>query len=171
MPIPTPNVVTLLEIIGHDGVPEKLGPLTDRDVQLTHLLTLLQNDYTTVTVRYTQATPRGDMATRAYTYKAPKSMELVPGDHVLVFAKDTPLVGRVVKVDDEPDVDFTRPYALKWVVQKLDFTQYEQQQEREAAAIRHLRSSRSRKAREQMLRDLIGDEDRERIAKLLNGEG
>lgn len=104
------------------------------DIKLTHLITMLQTGYTTVEVRY-----HGKLAgSQPYTYKA-ISNTLAMGDTVVVpvdyDGMEVLKLAKVVRVHDAPQVDVSLPYALKWIVQKVDRTAYDEQVAREQAAL------------------------------------
>lgn len=141
----------------------KLSKEDPMNVKMTHLLTLLQKDFTTVDVKFAGTD-------RYYTFKAPLNMTLAPGDRVVVDAADELKVACVVKVHEEPVIDFDKPYALKWVVQKVDVAAYEEQQAREAAALHMLNKSEQKRKQQAALEALLGsDADIEELKKLLNG--
>lgn len=77
--------------------------------------------HTTVLVRYRSGN------TQEYTYKAPKSLKLKPGDIVLVPAVENFVLASVTFVHKKPMYD-TRctaaDFNIKWVVCKVDFTPY-----------------------------------------------
>lgn len=127
--------------------PPKSKELT---VNHMHLITLLQEGYTTVNVAFSEQTHSD------YTYKVPKDAGYAVGDRVVVYGGSDLKVARVTEVHDEPQVDFTKPYALKWVVQKLDLAAYDDQVAREVAALDHLNKVKRKKDQEQMLETLFG---------------
>lgn len=111
----------------------------------SHLLSLLQNDYTTVHVAFRQ-----DMSTdtseindftgqvvnkktpRTFVYKAPHSYKLEVNDYVVVETpKGGPAVVIVTKVDETPNIDPDADFDYKWVVQRVDRTEYLARLERE----------------------------------------
>ena len=128
--------------------------------KLFHLITLLQEHYTTVDVDR-------DPATNC-TYKVDKGLDLKEGDLVVVPAGTTFKVGRVTKVDAEPDIDIEAPYALKWVVQKVDTTKFDEQIRREAEAMARIKVDQRAKAREAALKELMADTTIAELRALLN---
>jgi hypothetical protein len=90
-----------------------------------HLLALIQNGYTTVQVRF-------DNTPKTYTYKARGHIEV--GDCVIV---DTPRNGltlaHVVGVDKLPRIDIDADFTYKWIVQRVDRTEYDRTMEQEKA--------------------------------------
>lgn len=138
------------------------------NVKETHLLTLLQKDYTTIKVKFFDGTPPSDSGD--YTYKAPHSMQLAKDDKVVVYGGARLKVARVAEVHEEPQIDMDAPYALKWVVQKVDLAYYEEQQAREAAALAMLNQRRKEVAVKEALETLFGDSTGiSELRKLLNG--
>lgn len=141
------------------GAPESVS---DSQVRMSHLLTLLQDDYTTIRVRFKETA-------KLYTYKVPKSMVLEVGDMVVVPTRDEFSLATVHRIDDEPDIDVTRPYEIKWVVQRVDMADWKRQQEIEAVALERLKSNQRKAAREAALKTLLGDSSIEEIKQLLKG--
>lgn len=154
-----------------DSTPAEIKPATpqprkDHSVNVTHLLTLMQKDFTTVQVSIPNE--KG----RPYTYKAALSMDLKVMDKVVIYGGERLTCGTVTKVDKEPQVDFDAPYDLKWVVQKIDLAPYEEQVVREVAALAALNKRRRENAVEQAMHLLFGErgtEGIEEVRKILNG--
>jgi len=134
---------------------------TNDHVKITHLLTLLQEGYTTVVVGVPSAN-------KDYTYKT-NIMDLAQGDLVVVPTRDTFTVGTVVKVHEKPEIDVNVPYVLKWVVSRLDLTQYNEQLAREKVAAEHFKAARRERERAEALKTLLGDTSVEELRLLLNG--
>lgn len=135
------------------------------DVNTMHLITLLQENYTTCNVVIC-----GLETERAYTYKMMKDSGIAATDYVVVYARDVLRVGRVVEVHDEPQVDFKAPYALKWIVQAIDMVPYDEHVVKEAAALAHLNKCKALRERQKMLQDIFGGEDGlEELKNLING--
>lgn len=90
-----------------------------------HLLALLQSGYTTIQVKF-------DNTPKTYTYKARCHIEI--GDRVIV---DTPRNGltlvEVVGIDKAPRIDIDADFTYKWIVQKVDRTDYDRIVEQEKA--------------------------------------
>ena len=130
--------------------------------KLFHLITLLQEHYTTVGVAFDR-----DPATH-YTCKVDKALDLKEGDLVVVPAGSSFKVGRVARVDAEPDIDIEAPYALKWVVQKVDTTKFDEQVRRETEAMERIKVDQRAKAREAALKELMADTTIAELRALLN---
>lgn len=139
--------------------------------ELQHLIALLQKNYTTVNVRFhTNGT--------AYTYKVPNSVAatLAEGDQVVVPTGDGDggvnlKVAHVIEVHAEPQIDVSKPLALRWVVQKVDRAAYDDQTKREKEAIEFIERSRRKQAQQEALQTLLGTvEDRAAFLQLINGE-
>lgn len=136
-----------------------------------HLISLLQNDYTTVKITFDGA-GRG---TR-YTYKAPLSANVDIGDYVVVATDDMRLsVGYVAEVDDFPDIDTTASFAYKWIVQKVDLDKYTHQLEVEHRFKKHLRTLQRQQAKTQSLSAFAaqfeaGSTEREELDALIRGD-
>lgn len=88
-----------------------------------HLLSLLQEGYTTIQVEF-------EGSQKTYTYKA--MGEIKEDDQVIV---DSPFTGytvvKVVGVDAFPRIDLDKEWTYKWIVQKIDDTEYKEIQVRE----------------------------------------
>lgn len=122
-------------------------------MQHKHIFSLLDDSFTTVTVVFGKASivpvvPKGlakDITPRwsgqspeqaelpaTYTYKAPKDSGLQPGDAVVVDSPRNGLViARIDEVHDYPKLDLDSDIEYKWVVQKIDMTDYLANLERE----------------------------------------
>lgn len=93
----------------------------------SHIVSLMQNDYTTCTVQYT---PIG----RRYTFKVRKD-KVVEGSIVVVESNaDFGFsIGMVSSVHDTPQIDTSSTYDYKWIVAVVNTTAYAEMKEREAA--------------------------------------
>lgn len=102
---------------------------------------LLQKDFTTIEVVFDDDISINDLKERTvlaphqrfggYTYKADLSLHLQVGDFVLVPARDTLKVVRVIDVHPYPKLDLNANFVYKWVVQKIDATAYLQRMQEE----------------------------------------
>jgi len=98
-------------------------------MNLNHLITANQNNFQTIGVKLNSA---GE--SRLYTYKAPISMVLVPGDTVLIAKNVTPKEGMpqyraalVGEVHEYPQIDYTSDINYAWIVDKVDDVGYLEQ--------------------------------------------
>ena len=134
-------------------------------VNITHLLTLLQENYTTLDVEFQETPGKG------YTYKVSNDIKatLEKGSYVVIDARGSFKVAKVMEVHDTPQIDVDSPFSLKWVVSKVDTTAYNDQLTREAEATKLLEDAKRRKAREEALKTLVGDVGIEEVRRLLNG--
>lgn len=137
-------------------------------VNFNHLVTLLQQNYTTLTVRFDGA--QKGSPNHGYTYKVSNEIAatLKEDDFVVVPARDTFMVAKVLEIHDEPQIDPDTPYQLKWVVQKVDMAPYTDQIHREEEAVRLLQQAKRKKAQEEALEALLGNVSREELLALLN---
>lgn len=134
-----------------------------------HLIALCQTGYTTVEVRFLDDNGNAQLG-QTYTYKVPTSLALAKDDILVVPARQSFKLVKVAEVHAEPQIDVSKPLALKWAVQKVDFTGYNDQSEREAAAIAKLQVAERKAAQQQALEVLMGSVgDREEFLRLLNG--
>lgn len=136
-----------------------------------HIISLLQSNYTTVGVRFIDRvhTQAGNFSTgvdyqiggKNYAYKAPLSMNLKVGDQVLVpnglSSKDKiPYVlALVIGVDERARIDFNTSKNYKWVVQKIDPTQYNAIIEAERAMHDVLQAAEERRQRENFVTNVL----------------
>lgn len=150
--------------------PTKVVNSKEISVNHMHLITLLQEGYTTCRVSFPEKGTYSRDEEKTYTYKIPKDAGIAVGDRVVVYGGKELKVARVTEVHDEPQIDFKAPYALKWVVQRVDLTQYEEHAVREAAALDHLTRVQRKKEQEQLLKELFGDaEGLAALKKMING--
>ena len=83
------------------------------------LLLVLQKDYTTIEVVFRGSAQR-------YVYKAKLKEDIKKGDQVIVDSPKTGLtIVEVVNVHAVPKVDLDTSFTYKWVVQKVDRTEYD----------------------------------------------
>lgn len=86
-------------------------------INLNHLLSLIQTDYTTIRVNLG--------GKKKYTYKS-HDLTLQRGDYVVVVLPDnTPSIGKVMGVDSVPQIDETADFDYKWIVCKVDLEEYQ----------------------------------------------
>lgn len=139
-------------------------------MQARHLMNLLQDHYTTIEVvfsgehdadEYEPHRPQmrksnAQSSQQTYTYKAPKSYALVVGDKVIV---DSPSVGytvvTVVNVHPMPRIDINAKYTYKWIVQKVDDSEYRAQMARELEFLDSLAEAERASAREKMVQEAL----------------
>lgn len=133
---------------------------------LNYLITLLQKGYTTIAVRYREHA-------NTYTFKVPQKVadELKVGDWVVVpSGADGVAVARVAEVHSRPQIDPSAPYTYRWIVQRVDRSAYDDQDQREKAAIKQLEDAERLRAQREALDALLGAMgDRETFLALLNG--
>lgn len=139
-------------------------------VNYNHLITLLQKGYTTCEVKF-QDKHHGPQS-QNYTYKVPTSLNVQPLDLVVVPVGDLKdrsfKVVEVQVVHPEPEIDVSAPYALKWVVCKVDTAAYDDQMKREEEAITLLRKGERKAAQERALAALMETvPNKEELMKLL----
>ncbi len=117
----------------------------------SHLLSILQNDFTTVHVAFRadinaasieeakgfSGTAKVNGGTvRTFTYKAPFTANIVVDDYVVVESpKGGPMVGLVMRVDEKANIDLDADFEYKWIVQRIDRTEYDARVKRDAAFI------------------------------------
>lgn len=141
--------------------PETKDPMM---TDFQHLLALLQHGYTTVDVCFPENPGQ------RYTYKIPSKMAegLEPKHYLVVPSRNEFKLVQVVEVHPTPRIDVKKPLALKWVVQRVDFTAYNDQTSREAEAIEKLQVAERAAAQKKALEVLLGSvENRDEILKLI----
>lgn len=138
---------------------------------MNHLVSLLQEGYTTIGVIFAAAQPweldsakdeyrepqvRGANGVPAraqvYTYKC--HFECILGDLVILPPHQNnklPSVGTIVRIDDEPELNFESGIEYKWAVQRVDMDAYDKIQEKERALIKVLRDGERKKQRQELL--------------------
>jgi hypothetical protein len=94
-----------------------------------HLVSLIDGEYTTVAVRF-------DAASKLYTYKT--RLKLQRNDWVIVSVNDVLKVVQVVQVHATPQIDFEAKFDYKWVVQKVDMSDYNTTLAAEAKLVEHI---------------------------------
>jgi len=103
-----------------------------------------------------------------YTYKTLEELE--KGDFVIVHTpSDEFKIVRVVKVLQLHELDIVPNFAVKWIVQKVDVSRYEELLEKEQEAIKLLNNSKTKKLvgeLETELKDSIGVESFQEVEKL-----
>ena len=77
---------------------------------------------------------------KVYTYKAPIDLMLAVGDQVVVQVSQETKVVTVVEVHDIPNIDYTNSSIhYKWIVCKVDFSEYNKLLEQERIIRQNLR--------------------------------
>lgn len=105
-----------------------------------------------------------DTSSTRYTYKTTLDVEV--GD-ILLVETNAGLAKVVVRdILDITDVDLDA-YEYKWVVQKVDFTYFEQCKEAEAAVLKVLREKQRRHVAKQAVDGLLTDDEHEQVKALV----
>lgn len=90
------------------------------------------------------------------TYKT-MDQSIKKGD-LLVVPTDTRWGFTVVRVEDvDVEVDYDGQHEVKWIVGKLDYTEFKATKEMEDEAIAKIKKAENRKRREDLARDLMGN--------------
>lgn len=97
-----------------------------------HLITLLQENYTTVSVVFTGAETDSEDLKR-YTYKLPLGDYYEPGDFAVVMTPSGLKLVQIVEIHVKPRIDLQAEYTYKWIVQKVDMSEYNARVEKEEA--------------------------------------
>lgn len=114
-----------------------------------HLISLLQNDFTTVEVLFPNSNS-------SYTYKVPLSMVqegLKPLDMVVVPARSGFSVATVYTIHDSPQIDLDAPFEYRWIVQKVDTTAYDTRILREREFTESMKAIEKEKRKAEALED------------------
>ena len=164
-----------------DRFGQRIGAPTKFEVALTgtskvnihHIITLLQKNYTTVNVSFPDSTSaqRG----QTYTYKVSNEIAATLKESDVVVVPAGPnnefKSAIVVTVHAEPQIDVKKPYALKWVVQKIDLTAYNEQIAREKKAIEMIQIAERRTAQQRAMEILLANVDNvEELRQLLSNQ-
>ena len=67
----------------------------------------------------------------AYTFKATKQMGLTVGDLALVQAQNRLAIVAIKAVHEVPQINLDAHYEYKWVIQKVDFTDFKHNKEQD----------------------------------------
>lgn len=90
--------------------------------------------------------------TNSYTYKALASENVEAGDSVVVLTpREGYKIATVQEVKTSDFIDLSVPFDYKWIIQKVDTTNYKAIEEREAKLRQVLASAQLRKQREELL--------------------
>lgn len=103
----------------------------------------------TVKVKFS---PRGE----PFTYKT--TLDLKPDQFVVAETRECFSVGRVVAMDETPDV-LREDVQLKWVVQAIDTTQIDEIREEEARLVKQIALSEAKRRLDEVIKDLNLDMD------------
>lgn len=120
-----------------------------KNVRIHHLITLLQEGYTTCRARFA-------VCGKTYTYKLPLDMAVKVGDNVVVGVCGELKVVEIAEIDAEPVIDIRAPYALRWVVCRVDRARYDEQMIREEQAAEELAKQDRKRAKAMALEQLMG---------------
>lgn len=136
-------------------------PIT-KNARIHHLITLLQEGYTTCRARFA-------VGGKTYTYKLPLDMGVKVGDNCVVDVSGDLKVVEIAEIDDEPVIDIRAPYALRWVVCKVDRARYDEQMIREEQAAEELAKQERKNAKAKALEQLLGLVDVAALKAILGG--
>lgn len=148
---------------------ETRNVLTERiAVNTQHLIALLQKGYTTIEVSFVRGRPD---ETQKYTYKIPEEVRkrTKVDDFVVVETQHGLQVAKVKEIHEEPLIDVKAPFALKWIVCRVDRETYDDQVKRETEAVKTIERAERKAAQEKALNELLGGAmDREALQALIN---
>lgn len=115
-------------------------------VNANHILSLMQENFTTVKVIFPNDTLQ-------YTYKARSESGITVGNFCVVLARGQYKVVEVVAVDLVPDINLDADYEYDWIVQKVDATSYQATQEKEKKFIDTFLAIEKEKKRQEAVAD------------------
>lgn len=104
-----------------------------------HLMTLLQENYTTVEAIFTG--DKDDAKSehfKRYTYKIPLNAGYKENDFAVVMAPLGLNVVLIVKIHPKPKIDLDADFTYKWLIQRIDLAEYEKRKEKEEAFLEML---------------------------------
>ena len=91
---------------------------------------------------------------KTYVYKASKAAGLVVGDYVVVETERGMAVVRVAEVHGSAQIDVDADFDYKWIVQKVDRSEYDAQSGKEAAFSMMMLEVERTRQREVLLDDM-----------------
>ena len=127
----------------------------------------LRNDTRTIGVVFLSDP---NINTKMYTYIAHNDLNLALDDIVVVPSQNTFALGRVKQIDEDLELDAKADIKYKWVVSKVDFTDYHAQAERNKQiedTVRQSYRQNSRRSFQQAMLAGFPDDAREDLLKLL----
>jgi len=136
---------------------------------LKAMVSALQSNMRTIKVSFTHGLHEGSKsAGKLYTYKT-RDESIKEGDWVVVFAANEYKVCYVHSVDLIPDIDVDAKSAYKWVVQKVDPTQYDLEMQTDQEAYQMLVEAEKKAQREKVKEMFVGmlDQDNSEVAAML----
>lgn len=142
------------------------------------IVAALQSGYVSIKVRFLQYSQHGlsrEWSEKLYTYKALASWNIQPEDRVIVDSpKDGLVVVKVESVSAEPDLNFADVGNFKWVVQKVDRSQYDAITQQETELTRKVQSLLRKQAQEKFISEfssaLDGNPQKDAIIRGLRQE-
>lgn len=134
-------------------------------MNINGLASLLFDEVKTIEVQFSGEPKR-------YVYKTLDD-SIVEGDSVVVLPPKGLSIAKVTKVHSVNKIDLNAPYSYKWIVSKVDTTQYNQLLEKEEAFEDSLRGAQQKalvnNAKEELMLQLgIDKESLEASVKLLS---
>lgn len=130
---------------------------------LVNDISLIQEGFTTVQVVFNKN------SSSEYTYKVPLSWGVVVDDYLIVPAKDSFALVLVNKVDEVPQIPNNSNFHLRWAVQKVDFSLYNELKAKEAELVNILKMAEAQAKRNKMLDTIAqyyGDDISNKVALL-----
>jgi hypothetical protein len=142
-----------------DSIDIDFNPTQKGDTMKTnHLISLLQEDYTTVKVRFSQDNSKTFNSPKLYTYKTREKFSV--DDYAVVMVAGHLQIVKVEEVDDCIDLDFDSGIEYRWIVQRIDLANYEtlMEQEKEVSdLIRKAENKQKLKQLRENMEDLLKD--------------
>lgn len=121
------------------------------------IVAALQSGYVSIKVRflqYSQHNINREWSEKLYTYKALASWNIQPDDRVIVDSpKDGLVVVKVESVSSEPDLNFSDVGNFKWIVQKVDRSQYDAITQQETELTQKVQSLLRKQAQDKFLNE------------------
>lgn len=115
-------------------------------VKLKHTISLLQENFYTIGVVLSGG--------NSYTYKVPKELQLEKEDLIVIDVKGTTKLAYVDEIHDEPQIDFDSNIDYKWIIQKVDFTEYNKILEAEKEALKKIKAAKRAKEKQEIIEGL-----------------
>ena len=150
-----------LELVSRSNTqqqPEQTQPQKGSKTMDKNIAAILREDTTTISLRL----PGSD---QELTYVT--DLQFQPGDHAVVLSnRDNYVVGVVVEVHDDLQIEPNSDILYKWVVAKLDVTAYQQNVERNTIIESTLTTTYRKSARRAFAQAMLSNATAEDQAKL-----
>jgi len=137
----------------------KQKPTEEKEMQ-NHLVELLAKNFYTIGISF-------EHSSKVYTYKVALDIELEVDDKVIVDITSGLTIVNVIRVDkDASGIDLTMDVKYKFIVQKLDTTQYDELCEKDKSIGKVIAQGAAERARRELIESYTGNLNEEQIKAL-----